>query len=428
MTTPGPDLQTLQRDVEALARSQGLDFPEIVYEVVDHNQLNEIAALGGFPVRYPHWRFGMEFDRLIKGHAYGLQRIYELVVNTRPVVAYLLSQNSPVEQKLVMAHVCGHADFFAHNAWFSHTDPNMMDVLASHGARIRVLSDQVGMEKVEDFIDRVQSLDNLVDPGAMDRARGRPGNAPPLEPFVGERDILGQLLHSAPLDEWQHEVLAMMRDEAYYFLPQMLTKIMNEGWASFWHSRLMTTSLLRDAEVVDYADQHSGAMGGDDGPMNPYKLGIELFGAIFHAHGGGQAGLEKVTEVRAVHNDLTFVDNFLTDEFCVRHRLGGTPEECAAAKEGLMASLTNGGQPVIRILGADGELELEHCWNGQELQMDAAEETLRNVAALWQRPVRLQTRLDNRALLLSCVDGEVGREYGELLGDGEGAPSDEPAA
>jgi stage V sporulation protein R len=423
----GHDLAALQRDVERLARDQGLDFPEVVYEVVDHRQLNEIAALGGFPVRYPHWRFGMEYDRLIKGHAYGLQRIYELVVNTRPVVAYLLSQNSPVEQKLVMAHVCGHADFFAHNAWFSHTDPNMMDVLASHGARIRMLSDQVGVEVVESFIDRVQSLDNLVDLGATARARGRPGNAPPLENGATERDILGRLLLDAPLEDWQHEVLAMLRDESYYFLPQMLTKIMNEGWASFWHSRLMTSSLLRDAEVVDYADQHSGAMGGDDGAMNPYKLGIELYRALFDECGGGEGGLAKLFETRAVHNDLTFVDNFFTQEFCIAHRLGQTPEECAAAREQLLASLTNGGQPVIRVVSSeDGDLELEHCWSGQELQMEAAEDTLKNLAALWKRPVRLHSRLDNRALLVSCVDEEVSREYGELLADG-GPTGDEEA-
>jgi stage V sporulation protein R len=98
MTAPGPELLALQREVERQAREAGLDVPEIVYEVVDHDELNEIAAYGGFPVRYPHWRFGMDYDRLIKGHAYGLQRIYELVVNTRPVVAYLLRQNAPVEQ------------------------------------------------------------------------------------------------------------------------------------------------------------------------------------------------------------------------------------------------------------------------------------------------------------------------------------------
>ncbi len=417
MAAPGPELLTLQAEIEREARALGLHVPEIAYEVVDHQQLNEIAAYGGFPVRYPHWRFGMEYDRLIKGHAYGLQRIYELVVNTQPVVAYLLRQNAPVEQKLVMAHVCGHADFFRKNAWFAHTDTHMLDVMASHAARVRGLADRVGLEAVESFIDVVQSLDNLVDAGALGSARGRPGNAPPLDRRASPGDILGQLLLAAPLRSWQQEVLSLMRDEAYYFLPQMLTRIMNEGWASFWHSRLMTGTLLRDAEVVDYAVQHAGAMGGDDGPMNPYKLGIELYRHVLQRHGGAAGGgLGKLFEVRAVHNDLTFVDNFLDEDFCRDHGLGSTPSECAAARESLLAQLTNGGQPVLRRVDGGGrELELMHVWSGAELQMDQAEETLRNLYRLWQAPVRLATRLENRALLLTCGPAGVTREYGDVV-------------
>ena len=417
MARPGPELLALQADVEARARDAGLDVPEIVYELVDHRELNEIAAYGGFPVRYPHWRFGMEYDRLIKGHAWGLQRIYELVVNTQPVVAYLLRHNAAVEQKLVMAHVCGHADFFRANAWFAHTDLNMLDVMASHGARVRALSAAVGQDAMESFIDRVLSLDNLVDPGALRRARGRPGNAPPLDGALAPGDILGTLLLRAPLPAWQQEVLGLLRDEAYYFLPQLLTKVMNEGWASFWHSRLMTGSLLRDAEVVDYACQHSGAMGGDDGPMNPYKLGLELYRHV-HARAGGErgGGLAAVFEARAIHNDLTFIDAHADADFCRAHGLGRSEEEIAAARESTLAALTNGGQPVIRRLPGDGpDLELEHVWSGAELQLDQAEETLRNLQALWQGPVRLQTRLENRALLLTAGPAGVTREYGDLL-------------
>ncbi|GJM22337.1 MAG: stage V sporulation protein R [Planctomycetota bacterium] len=418
MTRPGPSLLQLQADVQARAEQAGLQLPEIVYEVVDHRRLNEIAAYGGFPVRYPHWRFGMEYDRLIKGHAYGLQKIYELVVNTRPVVAYLLSQNAPVEQKLVMAHVCGHADFFAHNAWFAHTEGDMMDRLASHGTRLRVLSDEVGVDAVEDFVDLVQGLDNLVDAGALGRAVDHAGNAPPLDGEATERDLLGHLLLHAPLLDWQHEVLAILRDEAYYFLPQGLTKIMNEGWASFWHSRLMTSELLRDAEVVDYAEQHSGAMGGSDGPMNPYKLGIELFRELF-LRGGGErgGGLDAIFEARTIHNDLTFVDAHLDLDFARAHRLGDTDEQCAQAREQLLASLTNGGQPVIRRVAPRerGELSLSHSWSGSELQIDVAGETLVNLGRLWRAPVSLVTRLEGRELLLLCVDGEIRREFGELL-------------
>jgi stage V sporulation protein R len=415
MARPSGELLALQQSVEALARAQGLDFPEIRYELVDHRQLNEIAAYGGFPARYPHWRFGMDYDRLAKGHAWGLQRIYELVINTRPVVAYLLGQNAAVEQKLVMAHVCGHADFFQNNAWFAHTEPDMIDQLASHGARIRTLMDHHGLEVVEDFVDIVLSVDNLLDVGAMGRARGQPGNAPPLDKGAPERDILGHLLLGAPLEGWQQEVLSMLRDEAYYFLPQGMTKIMNEGWASFWHSRLMTGELLRDAEVVAYAEQHSGAMG-SEGQLNPYKLGIELYRSLWRRHGGDDGGgLEAVFEARAIHDDLTFVEEHLDEAFCEDMGLVSSREEFLQSKEGLLDSLTNAGQPVIRRVDAGGaELELEHCWSGSELELEATHQTLRNLCRLWHGPVRLTTRLEGRHALLSCTDGEeVGKELGE---------------
>ncbi len=420
MAAIGPEFEAMQAAIEARARQRGLDVPEIRYELVDYRQLNEIAAFGGFPVRYPHWRFGMEYDRLVKGHQYGLQKIYELVINTDPVVAYLLSQNSRLDQKLVMAHVCGHADFFRNNAWFAHTDGNMIDVMASHGARVRTISDRYGIDAVETFIDRIHSIDNLVDSGAMARARGRPGNAPPLDRESTPRDILGHLAQQGDLSNWQRELLGLLRDEAYYFLPQMLTKIMNEGWASFWHSRLMTDDLLHDAEVVDYADAHSGAMGGDEGPKNPYKLGIELFRWIAEGHadeGDGRTAMEVAFDARRTHNDVTFVDRYLDEPFCRAHGLGVSSEECAKARHATVASLANAGQPIIERVSdvADDELELVHVWSGSELQLDQAEECLRHVQALWGGAVRLFTRLDGRDALLSIVarDGEVAREVGE---------------
>jgi stage V sporulation protein R len=131
--------------------------------------------------------------------------------------------------------------------------------------------------------------------------------------------------------------------------------------------------------------------------------------------------MARLFELRAVHNDLTFVDNVLDEEFCRRHGLGQDAAECAAAREQFLTALTNGGQPVIRrVEGAAGELELEHVWSGSELQMEQAEETLRSLRALWKAPVRLRTRLENRAVLLTCGADGVTREYGELVADPAG--------
>src|SRR5436190_4874227 len=158
-----PEMIDIQRQMEAHARSYGLDFFNTIFEVVDHDQLSAIAAYGGFPTRYPHWRFGMEYEQLSKGYSYGLQKIYELVINNDPCYAYLMKSNSMVDQKLVMAHVCGHADFFKNNFWFAHTNRKMIDEMANHGSRIRRYAERYGHENVENFVDCCLSIDNLID-------------------------------------------------------------------------------------------------------------------------------------------------------------------------------------------------------------------------------------------------------------------------
>jgi len=117
------------------ARREGLDFYPTVFEMLDSDEISQVAAYGGFPQRYPHWRFGMEYERLRKSHTYGLSRIYEMVINNDPCYAYLLDDNAYVDQKTVMAHVYGHGDFFKNNVWFSKTNRRMMDDMANHATR-----------------------------------------------------------------------------------------------------------------------------------------------------------------------------------------------------------------------------------------------------------------------------------------------------
>ena len=299
--------------MEGYARSYGLDFFTTVFEVVDADQLSAVAAYGGFPTRYPHWRWGMEYEQLSKGYHYGLQKIYELVINNNPCYAYLMTSNEITDQKMVMAHVYGHCDFFKNNAWFGQTNRKMLDQMANHATRISRYIDRYGFEKVEEFIDACLSLEDLIDTHSMHVKR-----APEVEPvphaallreddyeylnganrfpskgymdsFINppeileqeardkrqkedekekkrsfpddpQRDVLLFLLEHAPLRDWQHDILAIIRDEAYYFAPQGQTKIMNEGWASYWHTFLMTRHGLTDAEVIDYADHHSGTV------------------------------------------------------------------------------------------------------------------------------------------------------------------------
>src|SRR3954451_15699333 len=158
-----PDLRALKEEIEGYARGYGLDFYETIFEVIDADDLNEIAAYGGVPTRYPPWSFGMSFEGLRKGYDYGLSKIYEMVINNDPCYAYLMRSNHEVDQKLVMAHVYGHCDFFKNNAYFAHTSRKMMDEMANHGARMRRYAEKYGEDEVEKLVDRCMSIDDLID-------------------------------------------------------------------------------------------------------------------------------------------------------------------------------------------------------------------------------------------------------------------------
>src|SRR3954468_1902279 len=158
-----PELRDLKLQIEGYARNYGLDFYDTIFEVVDADDLNEIASYGGFPTRYPHWSFGMAYEELRKSYDYGLSKIYEMVINNDPCYAYLMRCNHVVDQKLVMAHVYGHSDFFKTNAYFGHTTRKMMDEIANHGSRIRRYAERFGEDKDEAFLDKCKSTDDLTD-------------------------------------------------------------------------------------------------------------------------------------------------------------------------------------------------------------------------------------------------------------------------
>ena len=427
-----PALLRQARITETQAREAGLDFFEVVFEMLDARDVNAIAAYGGFPHRYPSWRFGMEFERLHKGYSYGLSKIYELVINNDPTYAYLVTSNSIMEQKLVMAHVFGHADFFKHNVWFSPTDRQMVDTMARNACRMRDLIDRQGQDCVEQFLDLALSLESLIDPyrplrsalkggaqkpeqheGIAERARrsfeavwSDPGSLPQVRPSrtvtpaVPTYDVLGFLLEHAPLEPWQVEVLRVVREEAYYFLPQRMTKIINEGWASFWHSRLLTGGLLEDSEVVDFADCHAGATAVAPGQLNPYKLGIELFRYAERKE-------LDIFQLRRLHNDVSFIDLVVDEEFATQNQLfvyrrnarTGRAEVAdrhwTAIKEQLLRELSWCGSPRIELVDADeggrGELRLVHHHEGRDIKLDEAGEILRQLSTLWGRPVHLLT-------------------------------------
>jgi len=493
VATLPPYLLDIQREIEGYARGFGLDFWDVSFEILDYKEMQEVAAFGGFPVRYPHWRFGMEFEHLSKSHVYGLSKIYEMVINNNPAYAYLLEGNSLVDQKMVIAHVLGHVDFFKNNYYFSKTNRKMIDGMANHATRVRRHIERLGIEKVESFIDACLCLENLIDPmspfiarkaaertdkervGDEERAAEIPRlraksymdkfinppeyveqqkkriererDKPQKNPTEPERDVLMFLLHNAPLEAWERDVLEIVRDEAYYFAPQRQTKVLNEGWASYWHARVMTEKALKASEIIDYADHNSGVLATAPGQWNPYKVGIELLRDIEERWDKGRFGSEwndcqnlderrawdkrlglgrsKIFEVRKHYSDVTFIDEFFTEDFCrerkffsfsLNERSGNyeiDSREFHKVKHKILFQLTNFGDPFIFVEDANhenrGELLLRHKHEGTDLNLDHARATLEALSRLWRRPVNLLTAVEGKPKLLR----HDGKEHSE---------------
>ncbi len=491
ISTTKKEILELQPQIEEFAREYGLDFFPVIFEVVDYDTVSQLASYGGFPVRYPHWRFGMEYDQLSKGYRYGLQKIYEMVINTNPCYAYLMESNPMVDQKLVMAHVYAHCDFFKKNYCFEHTNRKMIDEMANHATRVRRYIDQHGLENVENFIDVCLSLENLIDyhsPYIKRRIEEDSQNGaqqqkavkklpskkymekyinPPefieaqvkemesqkpdrlVIPTKPERDVLLFLMEHAPLENWQYDILGIIREEAYYFAPQGMTKIMNEGWATYWHSKMMTERILSPDELIDYAEHHSGTIANHPGRINPYRIGVLLYKDIEDRWNKGKfgkeyeecddikakenwdrrlgLGREKIFEVRKIHNDVTFIDTFLTEDFCREHKLFSfaynkgnkryeiESREFEMIKKRFLQSLTNMGQPGIEVINANyenrGELLLRHRFEGTELDKSYASDTLRNLHIVWRRPVHIQTFLDEKPVILTYDGNEFNHKW-----------------
>lgn len=483
---PPAEIQEAIQEIEAIVRKEGLDFFQTIFEMVDYEQMSEIAAYGGFPTRYPHWHFGMEYERISKSYEYGLSLIYEMVINNDPCYAYLLKSNPIVDQKTVIAHVYGHCDFFKNNVCFANTNRKMLNEMANHGSRIRHYIEEIGQDTVESFIDICLSLENLIDLHHPHIRRERkkqqddniiPKNAakepiPKLktkhsymdryinpEQFLKEqqqkiaegfersknfpehpkRDILEFLGEHAPLNAWQKDVLSIIREEAYYFAPQGQTKIMNEGWAVYWQSEIMTKYVMKDSEVIDYCDHYSGVLQSNPQGLNPYKIGLELMRYIEERWNKGKFGIdfvncqdpqkrrlwdkktnlgrEKLFEVRKIYNDVTFVDAFFDEDFCedskifawISDKRSGKKliheKEFPIIKKNLLDSITNFGQPIIDVVDGNfhnrSELLLRHKHIGTDLKIDEAFETLKNLYSLWTRPVHIETIIDDETKIMS---------------------------
>ncbi len=306
-TVPGQKLTDKEKEVFnkvlKICSDYGLDFYPTVIQKLTYDEMSEVVAYGGFPRRYLHWQWGMEYEEMQRGYVHGLHRVYEIVANTNPCYLYILNSNTLVDNVTVVAHATGHNDFFKNNIHFSPTDQNMMNKLANHGSRIKRYMDRWGIERVTEFIDHVLRLQTLIDPAkAWDKREiddtiikdSRDYEFPRrinvtsdrlyMEPWINtkefrkeenqriekeekakemglfpepDKNIFGFIKDNAPLKPWQADIACMLYEEALYFSPQRLTKIGNEGWACCPAGTLLFTNngFARIEQIVNNREE-----------------------------------------------------------------------------------------------------------------------------------------------------------------------------
>jgi stage V sporulation protein R len=430
--------------LEELARSQGLDFFPVQFEEVPDTFMMEIAVYG-LPVRMPHWSFGVRYIYQLVQHRMGHSRLFEVVFPGNPGRAYLARNNSVPENTLVIAHVLGHADFSKNNELFRRSQEQVsfriVDRAAENARRIGVAIEEHGHQRVEQVLDAALALEAHIDafhglcrdpypayienrkrPAAGEfrqRFHELPGEHVPVTgpeprrraalPPEPERDLLWFIATYAPeMEEWERDIFLAVREEAFYFYPVFACQVMNEGWASYWHARLLREAdFIPQSEYVDAIKTHSDvvrphAVGQQSSlSINPYHLGFCMWERIIETQ-----GLEQALRIRTEDDDFSFVRNYLDEELAEELKLfrysaarDGSVEvlesDINALRDAVLAPRYNFGAPAVFVerVQNDGSLALlhQHETDGRGLDLGRAERVLAYVHRVWRRPVSLQT-------------------------------------
>ena len=457
-------LDEIRPRLEALAQEQGLDYFPVDFELVPDTFMMEVAVYG-LPVRMPHWSFGVRYIYQYVQHRMGGSRIFEVVFPGRPNRAYLQSSNSLSDNALVIAHVLGHADFSKNNELFARMQREAgYQIVEQAAARAHRIEDAIrahGDARVERVLDAALALEQCIDvnlPLHRERypeKREAPARPPPSDfearfsalpgeqaseepvetpsalpvPPYPEPDLLWFIAHYAPdMAPWERDIFLAVREESYYFYPVSACHIMNEGWASFWHARLLREAdFLPGSLYLDAIKAHSDVVRPFAGPgsvalsVNPYHLGFHIWERIVEKH-----GLEKAFRIRAEEDDFSFVRNYLdedlADELGLFVHLGAKSAkgeqryrvedaDIHELREVVLAGRFNYGAPRVRVssLAADGSLTLMHEAevDGRGLDLERARKVLDYIQKIWHRPVKLETTDSSGRLQVLVSSGEV---------------------
>ncbi|WP_085521612.1 SpoVR family protein [Tuberibacillus sp. Marseille-P3662] len=447
-------------EITEIADGFGLDFFPMRYEVCPADIIYTFGAYA-MPTRFSHWSFGKQYHKMKLQYDLGLSKIYELVINSNPCYAFLLNTNSLIQNKMIIAHVLAHCDFFKNNIRFQNTRRDMVESMSATAERIKHYEYEYGKEQVETFIDAVLSINEHIDPSLVKSAaqpvhtknhktqshpqssyedlltmdkdvkETLPAKVSPRFPEQPEKDLLLFIEeHSRELTNWQRDIMTMLREEMLYFWPQLETKIMNEGWASYWHQRILRELDLTSDEAIDFAKLNANIVQPSQNQINPYYMGLKILEDIEERYDNPteemrnmgikpNRGREKIFEVRELESDQSFIRNYMNKDLVEREDLflyeeqGDeykiTSKDWTEVRDQLVATRVNGGFPYIAVQDGDylknGELYLKHYYEGTELDIKYLEKVLRLIHQLWGRTVNLETTVEDHRVLFTA-DGE----------------------
>ena len=440
-------------------------FPQ-EFELCDHNQMLAYMSYSGMPAHYPHWSYGKAYEKLKTLYDHGVSGLpYEMVINSDPALAYLMRDNTLLLQILTIAHVYGHNDFFKNNFTYRSTRPEFtIELFKAHALRIRsyVEDPSIGIEKVDRILDAAHALSlncrrNLAIrklsqeeqvERALEAAQPKPDpykkihtRQPFKEPNIHkvplnpEEDLLIFIRdHNPFLSEWEKDLLTIVDEESKYFIPMIETKIMNEGWASYWHKRILESLGLEQGLHLEFIVRHNQVVRPIPGQINPYHLGLRIWEDLHRRYTNptaeeikrdgppNKSGDEKIFEAREVERDSSFIRRYLTEELMremdmFQYEARGEDlvvsevsdeEGWRQVKEMLIKSVGVNSIPVIRIEDADfGQnriLYLRHYHDGRDLHLEYAEKTMAYLQRLWGREIVLETILQGKRSMLGYND------------------------
>lgn len=452
-------LQDYSNRIEKLAVELGLDFYPVDFELVPNNFMMEIAVYG-LPVRMPHWSFGVRYIHQLIQQGMGHSRIFEVMFPGDPCHAYLVDNNTISENTLVVAHVLGHADFAKNNHLFKKfmemAGGHILEQAAARAHTIELALNEYGQSRVEAVLDAALALEPHIDvnrelhrslypqpqalhtavapipepsafharyhalPGETETLRLEPmetRNAMPPQP---EYDLLWFIANYAPdMEGWERDIFLAVREESFYFYPVFACQIMNEGWASYWHARLLReaeflpqdvylSAIKAHSDVVrPYAAERQLALA-----VNPYHLGFSMWEHIIEKH-----GIDAARRICREEDDFGFIRNYLDDEMAEKldlfvyetHNDGDikiADRDIHAIREAILAPKFNYGAPRIAVtkMHHDGSLELthDHHGDGRGLDMGRADRVIDYISRVWRRPVTLHT-IDDRGYTRDIV-------------------------